>query len=76
MGAMGMSDLIGWSPKIIDQEDIGHLFAIYTAIEGKSMKGRKSKEQAAFIDLVQRCGGRAGIARSVEDAGKIIRGET
>jgi hypothetical protein len=66
LGVEGISDLIGWSP--LD----GH--AIYTAIEAKSLTGRVRPAQRAFIEIVKKCGGRAGIARSVEDAGKIIHG--
>lgn len=60
----GVSDLIGWSPG-----------GIFTAIESKFGKGRLRPEQAMFLELVRRCGGHAGVARSVEDAGLIIQGE-
>jgi hypothetical protein len=66
-GMVGMSDLIGWSPS-------GSL-AIYTAIECKAQRGRLTDEQSAFLNLVQRAGGRSGVARNIEDAGRIIRGE-
>jgi hypothetical protein len=60
----GVSDLIGWTTG-----------AIFTAIECKSARGRATPEQQAFLDTVRRAGGRAGIARAPEDAGKILRGE-
>lgn len=63
----GVSDLLGWTT-----EDAR---AIFTAIEVKGARTRTTQEQLAFIDLVRRAGGRAGIARSVDDAGAIIRGE-
>lgn len=65
LGAPGISDLMGWSPD--------GSRAIFTAIEGKSKTGRIRPEQRAFIDLVNRCGGRAGVARSIEDAALILR---
>jgi VRR-NUC domain len=65
MGVPGMSDLGGWVTNAAG-------IAQYTAIEGKSARGRLTPEQAAFIDTVRRAGGRAGVARSVEDAAKII----
>ena len=65
LGVEGLSDLLGWSEG-----------GIFTAIEGKSGTGRLRPAQRAFIDLVCRSGGRAGVARSVSEAGAIIRGET
>lgn len=73
MGAPGISDLTGWSPVIVHEKDVGSLMAIYTAIECKTAKGRTTEEQRAFIDLVLRCGGRAGVARSKEDANAVLR---
>lgn len=66
MGFPGLSDLGGWTT--VDEA------AIYVAIEGKWGRRRPTAEQEAFIDVVHRAGGRAGIARSVEDAGRILRG--
>ena|SRR5277367_1947146 len=57
----GVSDILGWSSG-----------AIFTAIEAKSRTGRITPAQEAFILTVRMAGGRAGIARSVEDATKII----
>jgi hypothetical protein len=75
IGVPGMSDIIGWTsvPGTVDNyaEDV----AIFTAIECKSARGRLTDEQSAFIHTVIRAGGRAGVARSVEEAGHIIRGE-
>lgn len=63
LAAPGVSDLIGWAP--------GGRFA---AVEVKAPRGRATPEQLAFLELVQRSGGVAGIARSVDEAWKIIRG--
>jgi hypothetical protein len=73
MGVPGMADITGWSPLIISEKDVGSLVAIYSAIECKSAKGRTTDEQKSFIELVLRCGGRAGVARSKEDATAILR---
>jgi hypothetical protein len=72
MGVPGMSDLGGWVTS-----NFGEYGAIaqYLAIEGKSPRGRLSPAQSAFLELVRRSGGRAGVARSVEEARAIIRGE-
>jgi hypothetical protein len=61
LGAPGLSDLLGWSAG-----------ARFTAIECKLGRRQPTAEQAAFIALVRRAGGRAGVARSVEDAFRII----
>jgi hypothetical protein len=66
LGVPGVSDLIGWTT--VDQ------LAIFTAIECKFGRGRLTPEQSAFLHTVSRMGGRAGVARSVEDARGIIEG--
>ena len=63
VGCPGMSDITGWSRG-----------GLYTAIEVKSAHGRITDEQGAFLGMVRAHGGRAGIARSVEDVGRIITG--
>jgi hypothetical protein len=77
LGATGISDLIGWTsiPMGFRELVTGAVepinSAIFTAIECK-FKGRATEEQLAFIDTVRRAGGRAGVARSVEEARGII----
>jgi len=73
LGVPGMSDLIGWTT----EGGPGYEWprhAVFCAVEVKGPRTRTTREQAAFIDLVTRHGGRAGIARSVEEAGLIIQG--
>ena len=53
----GSSDLVG----------IAH-DGVFLAVEVKAPAGRVSPAQTAFIAAVRRHGGRAGVARSVEDA--------
>jgi hypothetical protein len=72
LGAPGMSDLIGWSAG--SNWDHPGALAVFTAIECKGARGRLTDEQSAFLSLVRRSGGRAGVARSVEEAGLIIDG--
>jgi hypothetical protein len=75
----GVSDLIGWTTiRVHDQGEGGmtETIAQFLAIEGKMGRKQPTTEQTAFLDLVRRAGGRAGVARSVEDAGNIIRGES
>ena len=60
----GSSDLIGWT-----QRDGA---AVFTAIEVKAERGRVTPEQAQFVEVVTAAGGIAGIARSVEEAQRLI----
>lgn len=60
----GSSDLIGWTER--------NGLAVFTAIEVKTATGRVRPEQTNFINAVRAAGGLAGIARSVEDAKRII----
>ena len=71
----GSSDLIGWTSVTITPDMVGQTVAIYTAIEVKTPKGRVSPEQQHFIDMVNKAGGRAGIARSPEEAVMIALGD-
>jgi len=57
---VGSSDLIGIAPD-----------GVFVAIEAKSALGQPTTAQLRFIDAVRSHGGRAGIARSAEDAVKI-----
>lgn len=61
---VGSSDLIGLCPD-----------GIFLAVEVK-LPGRKpTREQARFIEAIRFLGGRAGVAYSVEDMARIVRGE-
>lgn len=70
----GSADLIGLSPVIITPEHVGQRLAVFVSVEGKSKRGQPSKPQLSWRDAINQLGGRAGIARSVEDAIKIIGG--
>ena len=57
--------------------DLLHVGEGYVAfVETKTATGRTTPEQDNFIDLMKRHGHRAGVARSVEDALRIIKGES
>ncbi len=68
----GSSDLIGWTRVKIAPEMVGQTVAVFTGIECKTIKGRATPAQLYFAERVKLDGGYAGIARSVEDALKII----
>jgi len=59
---VGSADIIGISPT-----------GKFLAVEIKTSKGRATKEQLRFIEAVNKAGGIAGIARSVEEALNLIR---
>jgi VRR-NUC domain len=67
----GSSDLIGFVPVKITPEMVGHTIPVFTAIEVKHGRGKPTPEQTNFISHIQRSGGYAGVAYSVEDALRI-----
>lgn len=67
----GSSDLIGITPVEITQAMVGDTIGIFTAIECKSKHGKLTKEQKAFLDMIESLGGIAIVARRVEDLDKI-----
>jgi hypothetical protein len=69
----GFSDLFGWTPRIITPADVGFSLPVFTAVECKSPTGRPSESQRNFLGAVERAGGYAGVARSPDEALKIIR---
>lgn len=64
----GASDLIGIRPLIVQAKDIGRTIGQFVALESKTVKGRPTKEQKLFLELIDRCGGVAAIVRGVDDA--------
>ena len=70
--ARGSADLIGWRTVTITQAMVGTRLAIFTSIEVKTPTGRIRPEQQAWLDVVLRGGGIAGIARSVTDAQLLL----
>lgn len=71
--ANGSSDLIGLRSVIVTPDMVGQCVAIFTAVEVKSARGVVADDQRAFVDTVIGLGGRAGIARSLEDAIRIVK---
>jgi hypothetical protein len=70
----GSSDLIGWTPMIITESDVGKRVAIFTAIEVKYGSTRTTAQQLAFHKAVVESGGLSKIARSASEALEVFSG--
>ena len=70
----GFSDLFGVIPLTITPEMLGTKFGLFAAVEVKTPTGRVRPEQENFIGVMRARGARAGIARSVDDAVRIVTG--
>ena len=70
--AKGSADLVGWKTVTITPDMVGQEVAVFTSIEVKTAKGRATQYQQAWMNCVEKAGGIAGIARSTEDARKIV----
>jgi hypothetical protein len=70
--ARGSADLIGYRSITITPEMVGQQVAVFASIEVKTRTGRIRPEQQAWMETIQAAGGIAGVARSVEDALRIM----
>ena len=68
----GSADLIGYRTITITPDMVGQQVAAFLSIEVKTPTGRIRPEQQAWLDTIQAAGGIAGVARSVEDALRIM----
>ena len=67
----GSSDLIGFRSITITPDMVGTRVAVFSAIEVKD-KGKTTVDQRNFINVINKSGGFAGVARNVTDAKKIL----
>ena len=67
----GSSDLIGFKSVTITPDMVGQKVAVFSAIEVKD-KGKATVDQKHFINIINEAGGYAGVAKSVDDAKKIL----
>lgn len=72
---VGFPDLFGFVPVTITPDMVGRQVAVFAAVEVKQKTGRVSVKQRDMLAFLQRQGARAGIARSVDDAARILSGE-
>lgn len=73
-GHKGMADLGGWVPVEITADMVGLTIAQYAQVEVK-LNARPTPEQVAWIEAVNKAGGRAGIARNENDLREILFGK-
>ena len=71
-GFQGMADLGGWRPVVITADMVGATIAQRLEAEVKTETGRATKEQLAWIDAVNKAGGRAGIVRCDDDMRALL----
>jgi hypothetical protein len=71
----GSADLIGYRSVTVTADMVGQTLAVFAAVEVKAERGRPTPEQTAFLEHVTAAGGLAGIARSVEEAERILGGD-
>jgi len=69
----GASDLIGIQRVKVTPEMVGKDIGVFVAIEVKSDRGRPTREQTAFINMVNNFGGVGVVAKSVEEAAGALR---
>lgn len=74
-GHPGIADLGGWRPVTITPEMVGTVIAQRLEAEVKTDRGRPTKEQLAWIDAVNKAGGRAGVVRSDDDLRALVQVE-
>ena len=67
----GSGDLIGWKRHRVTAEDVGRDLAIFLSVEVKNERGRVSEAQRNWKNQVNKNGGIAVIARSVEEANRV-----
>ena len=72
---VGFPDLFGFVPVTITPDMVGQEIAVFAAVEVKQKTGRVSAKQRDMMAFLQKLGARAGVARSVDDAARILSGE-
>ena len=71
--AKGSSDLVGFKTIKITPEMIGQEVAQFVSIEIKTERGKLTEVQENWLHKVHDSGGIVGVARSIQDALKIVK---
>lgn len=70
---VGSSDVIGWTPYVVRQADVGRTLAVFTAFECKVGRDVTTVEQGAFLAAVRAQGGIAAVVRRLADADAAVQ---
>jgi len=71
--AKGSSDLVGFKTVKITPEMINQEVAVFVSIEIKTERGKLTEVQQNWLQKVKSSGGIVGVARSIQDALKIVK---
>ena len=71
--AKGSSDLVGFKTIKITPEMINQEVAVFVSIEIKTERGKLTEVQQNWLQKVKSSGGIVGVARSIQDALKIVK---
>jgi hypothetical protein len=70
----GGHDVIGWRSVVITPDMVGRRLPVFASIDAKVGDDRLSEQQIKWGNWVDRAGGLAGEARSLQDAIDILTG--
>lgn len=79
----GSADLVGWTSVVVTPDMVGQTVAVFASVEVKPegwhstpyyANSNRGLAQASWARAVEGAGGRAGLARSVEEALTVLRG--
>ncbi len=70
--AKGSADLVGFKTITITPDMLGQRVAVFTSIEVKTPEGRLTTPQQNWLHAVKTAGAIAGVARSPEDAIRLL----
>jgi hypothetical protein len=70
----GFPDLLAVIPETVTPEMVGKTVALAGFVEAKTENDRVSRRQEEFLAVMRACGARAGIARTPEEAVKVVTG--
>ena len=71
VGPNGAADWIGYVTITVTPDMVGKQVAVFTAVEAKRPGKGARPDQQEFIERIRAAGGRAGVATSADEAGRV-----